>query len=367
MADLIPDTVGNEFLYRRMRKPATISRVKGVRNIDAIRSEHKVLSAHYIKRSSINLTRVGTLDIKSTSKNQHRTTINTSSPDNILTAKNRYNAKPVNRNIRPLDNPVHLKPIQSQVLDKKVQNKLSDRVLSSQFNGAAKHIPWRQRYTKLQLIILGMACLVFIFGSLVFLQTLHNNHLVTSQVSALAKKAGTLTTSDGNDDIVPSTTKPSSATVANYVVAPNLPRYLNIPELSVHARVVSLGLLKSGALATPNNIFDVGWYNESSQPGQPGAMLIDGHVSSWTSKGVFYGIKTLKPGDQIQVQRGDGTIFTYQVISSQIFPDGNVNMQSAITPMAPGKPGLNLITCTGQVKPGTSEFNERVIVYTEQV
>ncbi len=146
-----------------------------------------------------------------------------------------------------------------------------------------------------------------------------------------------------------------------------MPRYLNIPKLGVHARVLSLGILNNGALATPHNVFDVGWYNESSLPGQPGAMLFDGHVSSWTSHGVFYGIKKLVGGDIVQVVRGDGTTFSYKVVKSQTFDHDNVDMNSAIKPVDPTKPGLNLITCTGDVIKGTNEFNQRVLVYTEQM
>jgi len=29
----------------------------------------------------------------------------------------------------------------------------------------------------------------------------------------------------------------------------------------------------------------------------------------------------------------------------------------------PAKPGLNLISCVGDVIPGTSEFNERIVVF----
>jgi hypothetical protein len=42
-------------------------------------------------------------------------------------------------------------------------------------------------------------------------------------------------------------------------------------------------------------------------------------------------------------------------------------MQSAVTPIYADKPGLNLITCTGDVIKGTNEFSQRVIVYTEQL
>src|ERR1019366_6494106 len=127
------------------------------------------------------------------------------------------------------------------------------------------------------------------------------------------------------------------------------------------------GVTTTGALATPSNIYNAAWYNESAAPGQPGAMLVDGHVSSWTAHGVFYGLDTLAAGDKIQVERGDGQIFNYQVIKSEVYNSDDVDMNAAITPVDLTKPGLNLITCAGDVIPGTSEFNKRIIVFASQL
>jgi len=37
-----------------------------------------------------------------------------------------------------------------------------------------------------------------------------------------------------------------------------------------------------------------------------------------------------------------------------------------LSPIDPTKPGLNLISCTGDVISGTSKFNERIIVFATQ-
>ncbi len=225
------------------------------------------------------------------------------------------------------------------------------------------------RYSKPQQMIIGMACLVFALGLGVSLQALLTNHNASAQVAALSKQVDNQSggSNGGSSSSLPSTTKPSSQAISNYAVAPDLPRYLDIPKLNVHARVMQVGVTTSGALGTPNNVFDTAWYTGSAKPGQPGATLIDGHVSSWTTHGVFYNIKHLVKGDNIRIVRGDGTIINYQVVKTQVYNADNVDMQAAITPVTPGKSGLNLITCTGQVKKGTSEFNERVIVFAQQV
>lgn len=237
-----------------------------------------------------------------------------------------------------------------------------------------------RQYSKMQLAMMAMGTFIFITGLSVSAMTLRTNHNAAAQVAALAKStenapattdaAAAVSPGTGNTGgatTAPSTVRPSTHVVSSYAVGPTMPRYLDIPKLGVHARVLSLGILNNGALATPNNVFDVGWYNESSLPGQPGVTLIDGHVSSWTAHGVFYGIKTLAAGDQIQIERGDGQVITYQVVSHQIYDHNNMDMHTALQPVDPTTTGLNLITCTGDVIPGTSEFNERILVQAKQV
>lgn len=231
--------------------------------------------------------------------------------------------------------------------------------------GAVKQGIKEGRYSRLQMALTGMAVVVFVVGLMVSFQSAQTNHQNAAKVAALSKSEDQAGGTAGGS--VPSTTKPSASAVSNYVVAPDLPRYIRIPKLGVNARVMQTGVKSDGSLGTPGNVYDTAWYTGSAKPGQPGAMLIDGHVSSWTTHGVFYGLKRLVAGDIITVQRGDGQVFTYKVVKTQVYPDTGVDMQAAVTPITPGKPGLNLITCTGSVKPGTSEFNQRIIVFAEQI
>jgi sortase (surface protein transpeptidase) len=225
---------------------------------------------------------------------------------------------------------------------------------------------WFKPQLDLSTLLVTMAIVVFGVGLYVGLTGLIATRNVQAQATALTKVANTVAKSSSvssSANPALSTVKPTASSLASYVVAPNLPRYLIIPKLGVDARVLSVGVNAQGALETPSNIYDTAWYNESAEPGQPGTMLIDGHVSSWTADGVFYGLKTLVAGDLIKVERGDGMVFTYSVVKSQIYPSGNVDMTSAMTPVVAGQPGLNLITCTGDVIPGTSQFSQRIVVY----
>ena len=163
----------------------------------------------------------------------------------------------------------------------------------------------------------------------------------------------------------PSTTPISNSSLNSYNVAPNMPRYLIIPAIGVKAPILDLGVTSSNAIAAPPNIYETGWYNGSSKPGQTGVALIDGHVSSWTAKGVFYNIESLKSGDQIMVQMGNNTIYTYYVIRVSAYSISNINMNQILTPLNNAESDLNLISCYGDVIKGTNTFNDRVVVFSK--
>lgn len=207
--------------------------------------------------------------------------------------------------------------------------------------------------SKLQLAIVVMAFIVFGLGLLVDFETLQTNNNANAQVSALSK----------NPDSVPSQTKPTPAAIKNYQVAPNLPRYITIPAIGVHARVLQVGVLANGALGTPPDIYDTAWYTGSAEPGQTGATLIDGHLDGYDAAGVFWNLHKLAPGDTIQIEKGDSSVLTYKVIKTRAF---NINdpsmMASAIKPIGPDQSGLNLITCDGSLN-SRYQYDQRLVVY----
>jgi len=224
----------------------------------------------------------------------------------------------------------------------------------------------KPNYSRSQWLLMSLAFIVLLIGLGVSYQAYVTNRHSAQQISVLSKQVDKQSSSNGSN-VLPSTTKPSAVAIKNYVVASDLPRYIRIPKIGVFARVLQVGVTSTGNLGTPPDIYDTAWYNGSNKPGQPGATLIDGHVSSWTSKGVFYSIKNLVAGDFIQIQKGDGSYVDYHVVKTVVYNSNDVDMQAAVLPINPSVPGLNLITCTGQVIKGTSLFNKRVIVFAEQI
>lgn len=158
--------------------------------------------------------------------------------------------------------------------------------------------------------------------------------------------------------------KPSAKEVAEYTVAPTLPKYLSIPSIGINTvRVLPLDVDKNNEIAVPTTAYDTGWYKNSAKPGDAGAMFIYGHVAGWGGGGVFYNLKNLKPGAKITVTRGDNKVFTYEVKSLKVYPADSVDMNAVLSPVDSTKPGLNLMTCVWTVVNGKSEFNGRQVVF----
>ena len=146
-------------------------------------------------------------------------------------------------------------------------------------------------------------------------------------------------------------TEPTETEVAEYTVAPDRPRYLTIEKLGIkNSRILPMGVNTKGELDTPNNIFDVGWYEGSDKPGEGGTMMIDGHNGGPHVYGVFKKLPELANGDIIQVERGDGAIFKYAVVENVAvaLSDSNKYMGTAARSPEPGKESVTLISCTGE-------------------
>jgi sortase (surface protein transpeptidase) len=144
---------------------------------------------------------------------------------------------------------------------------------------------------------------------------------------------------------------PTEEEVYEYVVAADRPRYLTIEKLGIYnSRILPMGVNDSGELSTPNNIFDVGWYESSGKPGYGGTMLIDGHNGGPNVHGVFKDLPILTSGDIIVVERGDGAVFRYSVVENVEVPldEADMYMATALRSPESGRESVSLISCTGE-------------------
>jgi len=210
-------------------------------------------------------------------------------------------------------------------------------------------------------LLYSMAAVIFLLGLGVAFSGFRANSLVAAQVKSLQKASGGgAITADGTAP--PSAEKPSAQAVAAYTVEPDMPRYITVPKLGVFARVLSMGVNDKSQLDAPKNIHDAGWYNDSSKPGLPGALLIDGHSGIGKTNGIFHNAGKLTQGDAITIERGDRQKFTYKVVSVRVLQADSADMSAMVPPADNANEGLNLITCTGRQIPGTTSLDQRVLI-----
>lgn len=218
------------------------------------------------------------------------------------------------------------------------------------------------------IVLYGMASILFLSGMGVVYNGFMTNRRVNAAIvdGATPDKVGSGSSKKSKSIGGLSVEKPSNNYVQQYTVAPDLPKYIKIDKLGINAVILAMGVDSKNKLEAPNNIYNAGWYNGSSRPGESGGMLLEGHSGIGNYPGIFGHLDNLNKGDTIQVVRGDNKVFTYKVVDKKIFDVKKVDMGSMMVSKNPDKPGLNLITCFGEATPGTTEFSHRQIVYAVQ-
>lgn len=217
------------------------------------------------------------------------------------------------------------------------------------------------RFLHPRYLLPSMALLLFLIGCGVALQGFRANREVQAAVDTHHNQSQNSNEEEADES------EPDSKAFGSYRVAPDMPRYIRIAKAGVNNRVVKVGVKSDNELRAPNNIFDVGWYENSSKPGQPGAALMDAHVHGPTKPGAFYNLKLLNVGDEIEVERGDGSKIKYKVAATETVPYQQVDMAKMMRPYTNSKQGLNLITCGGAYNKTTKTYEQRTLVYAVQI
>ena len=140
---------------------------------------------------------------------------------------------------------------------------------------------------------------------------------------------------------------------------------IRIPSIQVEAPIIGLGLRDDGSIEVPENTDETGWWSDGPEPGEIGPAVILGHVDSYIGPAVFFRLPELNAGDQIHIDREDGTTVTYVVQLSErhhkdAFPTEAVYGATA-------DPELRLITCGGAFDSNARSYIDNFIVFAALV
>ncbi|GAM15115.1 class F sortase [Mesobacillus selenatarsenatis] len=144
-----------------------------------------------------------------------------------------------------------------------------------------------------------------------------------------------------------------------------IPATIEIPAINVKTRIEQVGTLKDGRMDVPKDPDNVGWYEPGTLPGAPGNAVLAGHVDDLTSPAIFYDLHKLKNGDKIMLTDTDGQTLTFEVYDQKTFPRLDAPIEDIFGFTFAST--LNLITCSGDYDPETTERAERTVIYTKLV
>ncbi|MGY1748821.1 class F sortase [Modestobacter sp. SYSU DS0511] len=164
---------------------------------------------------------------------------------------------------------------------------------------------------------------------------------------------------------VPSAPPPSATPDAVLQLPASAPVHIQIPALGVTSDVMELGLERDGSLEVPPGAYPVGWYEGSPTPGQRGPAVVAGHVDWHGEPGAFYGLRELLPGDEVVIERADGTMATFRV--DRVEEHGKDAFPTDAVYGDIDHAGLRLITCGGAFDDESGGYLDNVIVFADLV
>jgi sortase (surface protein transpeptidase) len=140
-----------------------------------------------------------------------------------------------------------------------------------------------------------------------------------------------------------------------------VPVRLEIPRIGVSTGLQRLGRARDGTVEVPSEWGVAGWYTGGTRPGDPGSAVILGHVDSRSGPAVFYRLRELRPGDQVEVVRAGGsrarfTVDRVEQYDKLQFPTADVYYPTLT-------PRLRLVTCGGAFDPASGHYRANVIAF----
>jgi sortase (surface protein transpeptidase) len=147
--------------------------------------------------------------------------------------------------------------------------------------------------------------------------------------------------------------------------ARSVPLVLSIPAIGLKVPLSELGLNPNHTVQVPPNFQEPGWYKFGPSPGQVGSSVILGHVDSYLGPAVFFRLRSLRPGNQVDVSLADGVVAHFLVREVAMYPKATFPTVQVYG--SHGYSALQLVTCGGVFDTQTRSYLSNVVVYTSLI
>jgi sortase (surface protein transpeptidase) len=139
------------------------------------------------------------------------------------------------------------------------------------------------------------------------------------------------------------------------------PMRVRVPAIGVDSPLDRLGTDATGALETPADHARAGWFDGGPAPGDVGPAVLAGHVDSYEGPAVFWGLRELTAGDEVLVDRADGTTARFTVARVERHPKDAFPTDEVYGPTPDAE--LRLITCGGEFDRSRRSYRDNVVVF----
>ena len=210
---------------------------------------------------------------------------------------------------------------------------------------------------------------LFVAVAAMLLLALNTLAVTTGHISAdgAAPLPGLAAAADG-DRAAPTETGSQSAAQALRDYQPHrqvteipLPVAIRIPAIDVESSLVDLGRDDDRRIEAPEDWDQAGWWTGGARPGARGPSVILGHVDSRSGPAVFFRLGELGSGDEIHVDRADGSTVTYVVERTEQHGKDDFPTESVYLPTLRSE--LRLVTCGGPFDRIGGSYEDNVIVF----
>ena len=141
------------------------------------------------------------------------------------------------------------------------------------------------------------------------------------------------------------------------------PTSVKIPKIGAESSLLAVAVNTDGSISVPSvhTPMQAAWYKLSPVPGEVGPAIVLGHVDGDKKPGIFYKLKDLAPGDEVDIDRSDGRKLKFVVdrvtqVPKDTFPREAVYGNS-------DRPELRLITCGGAFDHAEHSYKDNIVVY----
>lgn len=144
------------------------------------------------------------------------------------------------------------------------------------------------------------------------------------------------------------------------------PVRIRVGGIGAEAPVIPVGVEDDGQMEIPSDVDEIGWYSFGPAPGEGGSAVLSGHVSGGSQgRGVFYDLKRVELGDEVEIDHADGTTTRYRVVAVETINKGELPTDRIFA--RDGDPKLTLITCGGSFSRSLNSYDSNIVVVAEPI